>query len=1545
MNWQTFSNELGKLYHSGDDGFEGLITKLLESLTERKFFLAKSGSQGGKDIISEERGNRIFVECKHYEPKNKKSKPTEAELREKLADTLVKNADNIPDVWILVTTTHRIDAQSYESLEKYSYEHGIGFDTIDSKNDDDSDLATLCANDPDLTIGHLHLSKNTKVQLKNYLENLSKQANYSQRLKGLKEKFTHEFIGFDNYKHHQNQWLSKCLASESESRAVFGQALNIKKNTDFIPREKANEKLKVWIKTWKEHNKPFVMLGEEGDGKTWATATWLNCYITNPIFPPVIFINSKSISSNEPYTLLADVLKKQLDEPRNGHWEKRLKNWLHREKTSIPLFILVLDGLNENIKFDWRGLLESFNVEPWIGRVAIIFTCRTEYWKKHFEYLNYSSEHVWPLPNFDDEELLQALDKKGLNLDDIHPSLKDLIAKPRYFDLVVRLKNKIVDSGDITVERLIYEDWKDRIGRKQQIINDEDFLGLISEISEKFNNNSLNKQDIKNTIENYSENYTDVFEEFVSSKILVHEHGKYKVDENFLVIGLGKLLADEVWHISDDGITDIEETIAKLLEPQPGMDIKAKICGAAVYQALMANDFPESARKVLFLYWINQQNLEDETWNRIPAYFPVRPETYLNITENLWSSSNNNQMAQDMMMESFLKYREWDKIKPIFIQYFERWMSFVHIYGYTYQEIDKKEEKQKITKRLGENSLNIGTLNIASYNLEIIDDRGLLRLARIALAIISHQSRKLYIKAIMTGILAQNAMGYVDTEGEMSWILKTTPDNIWPLVEKEVAKWLDADKTIFNQAAYWLLTYYGSSEAYQLRQQLPPDLFPKYERDSCNFYPWSKENYQDCLSRTRFSANNIVKYMQEVSLEPSLSIPNSLLQKLESIKEVSHENLATWMGPTSEDTLLEETETTVCAFAPNILANILKKLANSLPKRNGYVLQKAAWSYIWNNMLIMTGVEKEAILQAWTNALDEIGSYAAEVVLFNCVIRDKNAEKQLEFLLTKKEEMTYFVKHKPVFKPLSPSVILSYLLKTQQGSDIIISNVLSFVSANPQKVADIEQVLTAHLKHNNSAIRANVLHILFEFGSLAAEIINKNKWGYDQKNHYLENYWGSLILCEYGTNIPYLDLLPRVSPNLAGYMLEKRGCCEKEILQYADFLMKMWKDIQQESIPENIFENISKFKIVYDTQSNDVNPDEYISFSDESGNRTIYSMYAIWGGMLRSSQRQQEPLKPLSLEEQENQRNEIRKSFNEVLMNQPNWFGNIFWQHGLREVVVVHQDYVKEWINAVLPRTEQSTKILIICQAFYQALCSVLLEIEPKTGLKLYDLLQSSEKIQFIDVKTEIEAIIYKLFSVKCNDDIISKRWYSYLDDCNNDQKLLQTAFVIQKTGRNDWLYKLIDKWLNSERMFDQARALKILGFLDQEGTGEKLQNWINTQPDSWLHFVAKQSINSFNKNLWAKDWFHDFLTNEDDIRAWGSFKVFLKCVDHRFWLWNESMITNNSVKDSRKQFYYENIEDIKKHIKENEKELKEKFLGMKIMKDQVWPWMDRYLD
>ena len=92
-----------------------------------------------------------------------------------------------------------------------------------------------------------------------------------------------------------------------------------------------------------------------------------------------------------------------------------------------------------------------------------------------------------------------------------------------------------------------------------------------------------------------------------------------------------------------------------------------------------------------------------------------------------------------------------------------------------------------------------------------------------------------------------------------------------------------------------------------------------------------------------------------------------------------------------------------------------------------------------------------------------------------------------------------------------------------------------------------------------------------------------------------------------------------------------------------------------------------------------------------------------------------------------------------------------------------------------------------------------------------------------------------------------------------------------------------------------------------------------------------------------AKHWFTKFLDAENEVLSWRSFRLFLRCVDSRFWYWHEEIIearNENADIETRLKFFKNNHWNIKQRIKKNEGKLTEYFLGEKIMQDQVWPWM-----
>lgn len=113
--------------------------------------------------------------------------------------------------------------------------------------------------------------------------------------------------------------------------------------------------------------------------------------------------------------------------------------------------------------------------------------------------------------------------------------------------------------------------------------------------------------------------------------------------------------------------------------------------------------------------------------------------------------------------------------------------------------------------------------------------------------------------------------------------------------------------------------------------------------------------------------------------------------------------------------------------------------------------------------------------------------------------------------------------------------------------------------------------------------------------------------------------------------------------------------------------------------------------------------------------------------------------------------------------------------------------------------------------------------------------------------------------------------------------------------------------------------------------------------PRSWTRTVADKAFDYYKTNLWAKHWFKKFLNDGEDEVAWACFKLFLKCVDRRYWLWQNDFLNdsrNENMKQRRKKYLSLNQNNIEDSIKENEKKRSETFLGEKMLENQAWPWM-----
>ena len=1558
--------QLRKIVPAGKNGFEGLIARLLENLTGRQFYLARSGSQAGRDMRSDSHsGSVIAVECKRY------GKATELNKRELLAELVQANID-IPDLdlWVLVASRD-IPDQLFTTLNQYAIEQGIEFRAISAGDGAAGSLEALCAHGIEIVLEFLALciSKQDVQEIQCELEDIANSSDFESTIERLQNSFAAASIGYDYWRSKQNQWLREGFSSENTSRSTFGQVLHVgSREIDLVKRSKVWQELDEWLTSRDKTQPHFVLLGDEGDGKTWAAASWLNWQIQNTEdFPPVIFLSSSHPHSTDPASLLAEAISRQINQHDRPYWEKRLNRWMERPVGDTPLILLVLDGINERRSPRWwRELLEKLTSSPWREQIAVLITARTLYWDRYFSTLRHLNAHTSILPPYSGTELDIALKRHQLTRTDIADNLLSLISKPRYLDLVVTHRKRMVESGDITVARLIYEDWRDRWARKTNTsIDDQCFQGLIKGLAEKAlqSKNRISDKDVADQLPLINDKQA-VLDDLVSGGILHGSPGSYHVDEQRLILGLGLLLVEQLENEHGNlSIYDssVDETIATWMEPHQEMDIKASILESAALHALSLKDrYPESCQVSLLKAWLENKNPQAEIVDNFIAYFPIHPTAYLKLTEIIWSDIHDTPWGQDLLMRAMLQWRNAPSIQAVLPKIFEYWLSFIHPDGHPLRRQQRSQEdiekiRKKIVERVGK-ILQPGPIEFAGFPLSVIQDDGLLRLGRVALAVISHLPRKPYLKAMVVGCLAEAIMDFPDKYELFAWVIRSSPDPLWPEIEQYVKTLLKHDHIASKQAAHRLLSFEGSRSAADMQKELPEDLFPPHpllelhKKDPCtSMVAWTQAECELCLKRDDLAPSVIARKMQLFCRDPEFPVPPNMEAILAPLADqIPAEKIWSGIGQTAEDHFLKEIESALCAYAPDAAAKIYRSIAKTINVRKGIALRQLALCLIQHGLILDNEVKKH-LQTVWRRLVERSeeephDDNPAEEFIFQLTLQYVDAEQQLANLLKRPSTAADFLSFKHGFKPISDWIFVDKQLVATETDAI--RRTLWFLSANPQDVPKaVMSAIFPLISHEDSLVRSLALQLLYAQGTEKdIESFVQGQWAWEPDYSELENYWGSLILAKHGRKLPYGELRCRVHPSYLGFSLIHRDGNKDEINQYAEDIHTVWKTLV-DSTPD-IPPDFPAAEVECDLALRNISL-ERIGLSDTLFSRStkFISRDAFWGGMPEGNPKEllANALTPANDEQLHALKEIIQETIEQQTRAGNNWFSHSFPSHGLEFVVRQHPDFVDIWLDGIMEDNLAAKQRLIKGRSFYESLCQVLLSVAPPKGLRLYQRLNKAHAaINFVVRGTGIPVLRYALFKAPDVPEVRSA-WDQCMQQCKTDQDLLELVIVAQAGNGLNWLESKMKQDLESAVMYNQARAMILRSLLAAKETGEWLERQAKPQAKTWLDRVAVTSYLYWRTDNWAKHWFRRFLSIESDIHAWAAFRLLLKCVDRRFWIWKDELMSNirrrNDV-NHRLVFLKNNMSTLRNSIKQNERAIAENFLATKVLDNQTWPWM-----
>lgn len=1539
----TISDFLRSLKPSGDSSFEDLVGELLGALTGLRFFAARSGDQGGRDGRAYgSAGGGIVFECKRY------SADTSLKDRELLGE-LAQAHIRLPelDVWIIAASREVTD-QNLEGLEAFGKEHGIDIVALESLPDGSATLDFLVSSFP--AVVERFASPDQFVELTTAMEKASQSPETQARLAELRKKFLQPDAGWPSWRESSHQEWNRIVSQEPASRSRFGQPLDVSSGGG-IPRIDAETALDNW---WNNDTpKLFAMTGEEGDGKSWSVAQWLTNQVqkSNGDFPPIVFIPSRDAGSAKSLEdLVLENVRRLLP---NGEWRSKLHRWLeHRDSGGKePVAVIVLDGLNERHSSDyWQMVIETSFDKPWAGRIRLICTARSQYWEEFFAKRKSIPATSFSLKSFSDAELQLALNGRGLKVSDFPEELRSLLRKPRYFDLAAKYRNQIAESGDFTLARLYFEDWRDRCDRNNPGISEDAFNDILKQIAERQRDGvqRLAKSEVEQYI-GFDSETRRTFTDLTTSGVLEKDGSRWKVSGTRLPMALGLLLGDEL--TSAQSSADLKELIAKWLEPHTGSDMEALIIEYAVL-ASVAQGASSTIIANLLQAWIETQNPRSPVGSpierRLTAYIPQCLDAYVELAKSVWSSTKEHPWAQEVLIAGFSFWVQ--NSQPVvqgLVPVLEEWLSMVALDGPPMFRrmpfIGPAPRPDSRVKTLWPDAELNRDYGFDGYLLRVIDDDGWLRLSHAAFVIISFmEDRRPLVRAFVRYGIAKAIDESTDGQKELRWAIRSSKFDLEPLFQPHIQLLLADMRRQAQWACSRLLRMMGTETAWRMLASIDEDsLYPESEFA----IEWRKnpvesivqctiKDLEEYVSREDFKSWSFVDSAKAFAADTDLNLPSEVRERLEPLLGQLVAN-PVWQGQwkSGEDHFLEKAEVVLSRVDPGAIANVIRRIVKTAPARLVDALYGLAFRLEEYDLLLDRDTREtlEHVRQnspEFQGPADSKGMHC-EFFFFSRVLPLWTGSGQLERLLSRPSDANDWIDFENSYKgPVNGNLPEA---KTSKGW----FRTLYYLSVlGEDKVTD-DDLLSAY-GTGDSLVRGSLYRYLL-FSNVSNERCAPlvSNWLWNSEMHFMEQTFGSLLLIKLAQEEESAAPWRRVDPTFRATALLRVGGSESEWAEYSDWFTDMIAALQV-PLPDD---DVPAYEITHSTQETG-RPGRVSLAREAPRSISFVAPETHWGG--RSAEDPFAALKeePEAIRQRTKAKNELLRNLNDRAAK----LGNFWMQRCFpRDAIEAMFNHAPAMIDGSLRLLlEQETpRVPFTSVSYYTALAEVLFSKSDRVGdaIALFRILRSmGYGVRIIDADTQLTQLDIDAFGSAETPELRSF-WDEELAACSSDLDLLELAIKVRLSGEDSakWLDEVITRDLLSGSAFEQARVVSIRGFLDVEPGAQ----WL-TEPtkddDSWYRSVLRIAQRRVKSERDAHHWFRKFCELTDLDQAWAAFRLFLTIADRRCWLWCHEELAVLGEDDPRRRFFRSNRDEIRKACKESEEKLPKFFVGCEVA-DQMSPW------
>ena len=1517
--------------------FERLVSFLLGQLLDVPVTVAGKGFQYGADAgPAGQQGRRFRLECKKYRDSTRFN---ERELRGEIDQAL--NRDEALEAWVLVTTGS-VPEQIRQSLHQKGEENGVPILILDWPDGDElPQLAALCAYAPDIVKSEFSEEAGDAA--------LALKPGSGNTIKKLKRELQSWCLGFEELREVSHQKLKKIWNSPQEAKAEFGQDVAGGAQDKKIKRNPVDNALTSW---WQDSRKETLaaVVGYDGVGKTWATLHWLVDHIDNqPIILtiPSSAVPTGNISETRAKRFLADRLYGITQVQDLEHWLRRLDRLLKRPADEGTVLTLFFDGLNQEPSFKWLRLLRVLQGETFSGRVRVIVSTRNHYFKERLSEfrdpsLQITRIDVEPFDTAHGGEFDQMLEFEGLSQANLRPDVVELARNPRLFRLVIRFREKLLEPGEITIHRLLWEYGRDSLGeRAGESFSENEWKEWLRGIAQKHRDGikEFSSRSLGETVERPDLDENAVYQrlsDIIDGRFTkLNESGSFEITPSVLYHCLGLVLLDE---LNRAGSPTLERLKSKLkwLEPISGFDKLAEILRAAV-SILIEQGHSEKplVSGVLVTAWLQTQNIPDEHRKELVGLAPNLPDALLDAVEH--SNSRVQSSARNWAVRALRAIpRTNTGIFPLIVQRVYRWLCVVSLDPNASEE-SKRRRSEYFKKRVG--TCAPGSINVLGVELKLVNQNpGFLKAA--VPSIIEGfplSGAQSIFKAAAIELTIHN-----DSEAwnGLKWLCllnEVDPDDTAETLRK-LSESVFREKTephihrdIPARVAALLLWLTGQEKddltAAEINSEsIHPFTYDEdYLPDPCkSMFPLERRHAEIVLNNTETNLLFRLRRTKDLWLDPSFQPPATFVNEVRTaITSIDVEKLSRHRFRTKEDLLFEDLVPALARCSPDLLEDLIKRKLRSMkicPAESRYW---SALSFIEH--FVLAGFSEAGAarkLRLGTNKKNDDKESNVASLLLLVEILNMDAQEQFDELIKADPKYIYSDLDKVLLTPTLEDIdklISRYSNGTvKQHGDLVTLLSASQVGLrlSERSWLWIESFAMQEGNLRNFAFKILTRSDPKRFG----RTLEGNCWSWCPGEDMWVNHYGTLALAEATYSLPFEELIPRLAPWLLLKVACLRGSDPGEVRLAAEVFGRILaaNDVKEPD-PDSIL-SIDR-----------VNKDSWLnsfSLTLKPASTESESLRRMLDSKFQASKLNQ------ALKTAESRISEARDSGASLYLKDIEY-------RDFEPFLLHASDIVQEWLGDLSNPTAEFRRRILLAEGIFLALCEVLLIHNPRCGVKLWRILRKTLKTRYFGA-SGVEDFLHMVFRVPDSSEVVTlRRELIELENCHTDLDLFDIVIAALYNGKADWVETLIREDKASSLVWRQRRAITLAGF-----TGNNQLPIAGAWPEGKRKTVHADLRQKSARQRWieacARHWWQTLLDAPDPNHAYAAWVLFLHSADRRV----ESCICQdkNTAKNSNdfidlKMIHVElNRSDIRRAFNKNEKELEKNFLGRRIG-NNVGPW------